>query len=131
MSGNGFDTLAGSGRGIGYGLVLNNDRLYMAGQAYSVVVGGTTVAANGAFVAKIDTNGGGQWALGGTAWDSRAIASCGVDVVCTFGNYTGTAAFGALPPLTSGSGNDIYIVRARDNSPAGEWLSIGDTDDGP
>jgi hypothetical protein len=125
-----LQTFGGIGSGISYGLVLNNGNLFMTGRAFSIVIGGTTVAANGVFVAKLDTNGSGQWGLGGTAWDGRAIASCGVDVVCTLGNYTGTAEFGALPPLTSGSVNDIYIVRARDGSPTGEWLSIGGTDDG-
>jgi Putative flagellar system-associated repeat/IPT/TIG domain/Fibronectin type III domain/WD40-like Beta Propeller Repeat len=127
--------LSGSGHGLAYGLTRNGDgNLYASGRVGgSFVLGSTPVFMNGAFVARIDTSGAWQWALGSDAFDSKSIASCGVGAVCAFGNYARTATFGALPSLTSGGGNDIYIVRAGNtgNPPAGEWLSLSNTRNAP
>lgn len=130
-----LETVGGSGSGAAYGLALDSGgNLYATGQAQgSLNVGSASVTANGAFVARIGPSGAWQWALGGDAWDSRSIASCGAGTVCAFGNYTSTATFGALPSLTTGSGIDIYIVRAgnQGDPPAGEWLSLSTTRNAP
>lgn len=84
------------------------------------------------FVARIDPDGAWQWvsSAGGTGVDAGlGLAVLPGDDVIVTGDFTGSIEFGALGPMTSIGGSDVFVARV---SSAGVWAwqtSAGGTGD--
>lgn len=88
-------------------------------------IGLTSTGSRDAFVAKVALVAGNlewQWATraGGSGSDSaRGVAAIGSDgTTVVAGEFTGSATFGALSPVTSVGGRDVFAARVR---PDGTW----------
>ena len=127
-------SISGTSTDYGYDIATDsNGNVYVTGRYFdSVTIGSTTLTSAGlydAFVAKYDTSGTAQWALGiggGNNDSGYSIATDSGGNVYVTGNYFDSVTIGSTT-LTSAGSTDIFVAK-YDTSGTAQWArSIGGT----